>query len=162
MATASAPSGLVVWQGRCLPAWVDYNGHMSEAFYVLAFGYGTDGLMAAVGLGPDYQKAAGASLYTLEGHIRYLREVPEGAALTATLQLLEFDAKRLRSYQRLFVEGESEPAATTELLCLHVAGDPPRSAPFPAATLEALDALRTAQQSLPRPEDAGRGIQLKR
>ncbi len=154
--------GLTVWQGRCLPDWVDYNGHMSEAYYVLAFGYGTDGLMAAIGLGPDYQKAAGASLYTLESHCRYLDEVAEGADLNISLQLLEFDAKRLRSYQRLFAADRPEPVATIELLCLHVAGAPPRAAAGAEATQAALDALRTAQHVLPWPEDAGRGVRLKR
>ncbi len=30
------------YEGPVKPEWIDYNGHMSEAFYVLVFGYETD------------------------------------------------------------------------------------------------------------------------
>lgn len=158
----STPPCLTTWRGRCLPEWVDYNGHMSEAFYVLAFGYGTDGLMEAVGLDAAYRKSAAASLYTVESHIHYLREVKEGTPLSVTVQLLEFDQKRLRYFARLWAEGQAEPVATTELLGLHVAGHPPRSAPFPADALAKLEALKAAQAGLDWPAVAGQGIALKR
>jgi len=154
--------GLVVWQGHCLPEWLDYNGHMSEAYYVLAFGYATDGLMAHIGLDAAYRQAAAASLYTVESHIRYLDEVSGGTALTVQLQLLEFDAKRVRYYLRLLAEGKAAPVATSELLGLHVAGRPPRSSAFPEKMRLALEALKAGQAELPWPDDAGRGIALKR
>src|SRR5699024_6511063 len=31
--------------------WIDYNGHLSEAYYVLVFGFATDTAMDALGLG---------------------------------------------------------------------------------------------------------------
>jgi acyl-CoA thioester hydrolase len=154
--------GLIAWRGRCLPEWVDYNGHMSEAYYVLAFGYATDGLMDAVGIDATYRQANIASLYTLESHIHYLDEVPGGTLLTVTAQLLEADSKRLRYFQRLWAEGKAAPVATTELLGLHVAGKPPRGAAFPPAVQARVEALRAAHASLPWPAVAGQGIALKR
>ena len=154
--------GLLTWQGRCLPAWLDYNGHMSEAYYVLVFGYATDGLMDAVGIDEGYRKAKAASLYTLESHIHYLDEVAGGTALSVTTQLLEADAKRLRYFQRLWAEGKERPVATTELLGIHVAGRPPKSATFPAAVQARVNALQAAHAALPWPEPAGHGISLKR
>ncbi|MFE4722958.1 thioesterase family protein, partial [Streptomyces sp. NPDC056728] len=58
--------------------WIDYNGHMSEAFYVLVFGHATDALMIETGLHSGYRESTGCSLYTVESHLRYLRDVPEG------------------------------------------------------------------------------------
>lgn len=157
-----ARPGLLTWTGACLPAWVDYNGHMSEAYYVLAFGYATDGLMAAVGIDEAYRQASAASLYTLESHIHYLDEVAGGTALTVTTQLLEADGKRLRYFQRLWAAGKAAPVATSELLGLHVAGRPPRSAPFPPAIQAKVEALKAAHTTLAWPAVAGQGIALKR
>ncbi len=154
--------GLVTWQGTCLPDWVDYNGHMSEAYYVLAFGYASDGLMDEVGIDAAYRQAQAASLYTLESHIHYLQEVAGGTALSITTQLLESDQKRLRYFQRLWAAGQEQPVATTELLGLHVAGHPPRSAAFPPAIQARVAALQAAHAPLPWPAVAGQGIQLKR
>ena len=33
---------LVRWQEPVQPAWIDYNGHLSEAYYVLLFGFALD------------------------------------------------------------------------------------------------------------------------
>ncbi|NEE34610.1 thioesterase, partial [Streptomyces sp. SID7982] len=46
------------------PEWIDYNGHMSEAFYVLVFGYATDAMMIETGLHAGYRESTGCSLYT--------------------------------------------------------------------------------------------------
>ncbi|MER0242458.1 thioesterase family protein [Streptomyces sp. HSW2009] len=70
------------------PEWIDYNGHLSEAYYVLVFGHATDALMDHVGLDADYRRRTGCSLYTVEAHVRYLREVPQGSALTVRTRLL--------------------------------------------------------------------------
>ena len=154
--------GLIAWRGRCLPEWVDYNGHMSEAYYVLAFGYASDGLMDAVGIDAAWRAANKASFYTLESHIHFRGEVAGGTLLSVTTQLLEADQKRMRYFQRLWAENRPEPVATTELLGLYVAGKPPRSAVFPPAIQARVEALQAAHAALPWPEVAGRGIALRR
>ena len=53
--------------------WIDYNGHLSEAYYVLICGFATDQLMIDIGLDEEYRKSTGCSLYTVETHLRYLR-----------------------------------------------------------------------------------------
>ena len=51
----------VIWREPVQDAWIDYNGHLSEPYYVLVFGHATDAVMDAVGLGPDYREAHDAS-----------------------------------------------------------------------------------------------------
>ena len=72
---------------RCAPGrepvrdeWIDYNGHLSEPYYVLVLGHATDAVMDTVGLGPAYRASTGASLFTVEAHIRYLDQVRPGRA----------------------------------------------------------------------------------
>ncbi|MEU7577125.1 thioesterase family protein [Streptomyces sp. NPDC041068] len=158
-----APKPLPLLRQRVRPEWIDYNGHMSEAFYVLVFGYATDAMMIETGLHAGYRESTGCSLYTVEAHVRYLNDVPEGAHLAVRTRLLGADAKKARFTHEMYVvdaagEGAVDPAdaspvATTELLALHVDRNAGRSAPFPDAIRERLVALTE-----PAPEWAGRSI----
>ena len=71
----------VVWREPVQDAWIDYNGHLSEPYYVLVFGHATDAVMDLVGLDSEYRDANDASLYTVEAHVRYLDEVSAGSDL---------------------------------------------------------------------------------
>ena len=42
----------VVWREPVQDAWIDYNGHLSEPYYVLVFGHATDAVMDAGRAGP--------------------------------------------------------------------------------------------------------------
>ena len=65
-----AATPLISYHCNVLSEWVDYNGHMSEAFYVLVFGHATDALYEQAGMGDAYRAHSGCSLYTVESHIR--------------------------------------------------------------------------------------------
>ncbi|WP_369200891.1 thioesterase family protein [Streptomyces sp. PU-14G] len=142
------------------PEWIDYNGHMSEAFYVLVFGHATDTMMDAVGLDPAYRQSTGCSLYTVEAHVRYLKEVPEGTPLALRTRILGVDGKKLRFAHEMYAGHErdageaaggqgsgpepgrdsgAEVVATIELFALHVGAQ--GSAPFPEPVRERLTAL---------------------
>lgn len=154
--------GLITWQGPCRAEWLDYNGHMNETYYLLVMSWGTDRIMELIGCDEAYRDSGQGTLYTLETHIRYFREVKEGQPLQVSTQAFERDAKRIRLYARTWIEGEADPVAAAEFLLLHVAGDPPRAQPFGPSMLERLEALDALQVGLSLPDDAGRGIRLKR
>jgi acyl-CoA thioester hydrolase len=115
--------------------WVDYNGHLRDAFYALVFSHAIDALMDHIGLDAAGRARHRSSLYTVETHLRYLHEVKAGQAVRVQSRRMSHDTKRLRVSQAMFVEGRSEPVATAEQLLLHVATDGPRAAPFPQAVL---------------------------
>jgi acyl-CoA thioester hydrolase len=141
--------------------WIDYNGHMSEAFYVLVFGHATDALMIETGLHSGYRESTGCSLYTVESHLRYLRDVPEGAALAVRTRVLGAAAKKARFTHELYVvpapgaepAEDARPVATTELLAVHVDQKAGRAAPFPDEVRE-----RFTELTEPAPDWAGRSI----
>ncbi|MFJ9322036.1 thioesterase family protein [Streptomyces globisporus] len=143
------------------PEWIDYNGHMSEAFYVLVFGYATDAMMIETGLHAGYRENTGCSLHTVESHLRYLREVAAESHLAVRTRLLGVDAKKARFCHELYVVGapggvpepDAVPVATTELLALHVDQRAGRTAPFPDSVRERLASLVE-----PAPAWAGRSI----
>jgi acyl-CoA thioester hydrolase len=139
----------LTYRDRVRPEWIDYNGHLSEPYYVLVFGNATTAIMAAAGLDARYRAETGASLYTVEAHVRYLREVAPEAELTVRTSVLAVESKKVRLWHELSVGGEV--AATEELLCLHVSGG--RAAPMPEAVA---DNFRT--YLAPLPDHAGRAI----
>ena len=137
------------WREPVQDAWIDYNGHLSEPYYVLVLGHATDAVMDAVGLGPDYRSANDASLYTVEAHIRYLDEVSAGADLEARSWIIGVAPKLLWIWHELWAEGRLR--ATEEILGVHVVAG--SSAPMPEAV-----AARAREACVDPPEHAGRRI----
>ncbi len=138
-----------VWREPVRDEWIDYNGHLSEAYYVLVFGHATDAVMDAVGLGPEYRSANDASLYTVEAHVRYLAEVPAGSDLEVRSSIIGVTAKLLWIWHELWVSGRLR--ATEEALGVHVRGG--SSTPLPADV-----AARARDACVTPPADASRRI----
>lgn len=142
--------------------WIDYNGHMNVAYYVLAFDHGTDAFWDYLGIGEAYLKRTNHSAFALETHVTYQGEVRLGDSLRITSQLLGFDAKRLHFFHRMFHGEKGYLAATLECVSLHVSLDSRRAAPFPDDRLAFLARVKAAHDALGVPEEAGRGVGLRR
>lgn len=141
--------------------WIDYNGHMNMAYYIVLFDRCADEAYELLGLGPDYVTRRRHSTFTAEFHVCYLRELHLGDRVTCTFQLLDHDEKRFHIYQELrHVEGWL--AATGETLALHVDMSGPKVAPFPPDIVAKLESMQTAHRALARPERAGRSIGIRR
>jgi acyl-CoA thioester hydrolase len=141
--------------GRVVPPeWIDYNGHMMDAYYFLAFTEATEAFLDHVGLGAAYQARTGSGIYTAESHLCFISGVRVGASLSYRTQLLGHDAKRLHVFHQM--TSADVVAATCELMFLHVSQD--RVTPMPASAAAAVAALADAQALVPRPEKAGRRI----
>ena len=151
---------LTTYQTKIIPDWVDYNGHLRDAFYLLIFSYATDALMDRLGLDSNNREASGHSLFTLELHLNYLHEVKLGTEVEVRTQLIAHDAKRLHLYHSLHLVGDDKALAGNEQMLLHVDLAGPRSAPFSEDTLGRLQAMVAEQTDLPTPEYIGRVIAL--
>jgi acyl-CoA thioester hydrolase len=143
-----------------LPGWIDYNGHMMDGYYAIAFSAATDALMDALGLDADYRTATRCTIYTAEMHIVYLRELKQNAPLRFTTQLLGYDAKRIHVFHSLYHETEGYLAATCELMLLHVDQAQARVVAMPSEVMGRLEERATADAELPHPLQVGRVIGL--
>jgi len=155
-------SPLTLHRERVQNGWIDYNGHMNLAYYMLAFDHATDAFFDYVGLGEKYMAANNASTFTLEAHITYDREMMAGAEMRFETQLLEHDSKRLHYMHFMYHAEEGYLASTNELISLHVSMDTRRSAPMPEDVLVRLDQIAAAHGKLSRPKQAGRVISIVR
>lgn len=145
-------------------AWVDYNGHLNDAYYLVIFSYATDGLMAAIGLDAAGRAATGHTMYTLEVHLNYVQEVHEGVAVQVRSQILGADAKRVHLFHTLHRQDSGALLATNEQMLSNIdtsnTDTGPRTAPFAPAVAARLHALVQQHAALPRPANAGRRIAL--
>ncbi|MDH0649907.1 thioesterase family protein [Pseudomonas sp. GD03858] len=151
---------LITYRTRVLPEWVDYNGHLRDAYYLLIFSYATDALMERIGLDADARGQSGHSLFTLEAHINYLHEVKLDTEVWVQTQIIGFDGKRLHLYHSLHREGFDEALAASEQMLLHVDLAGPKSAPFGEHSVALLQGLMDEQRDLQAPQFVGRVLGL--
>jgi carnitine 3-dehydrogenase len=154
------PAPLRLHQATVPHAWLDYNDHMSESCYLLAFGDNADAFFRYIGIDEEY-RAAGQSLYTAQTSLIHRREAGEGESLSMTMRVLDHDDKRVHVFHEMFRGDTDELLATAEQLLVHVDTRAGRSAPMPANLQERLAAIRRAHAELPVPELVGRPIRIE-
>jgi acyl-CoA thioester hydrolase len=153
---------LVLHRGKIQRDWIDYNGHMNVAYYVLVFDNATDALLDFLGMDENYRSDTGFTTYVLETHVTYDRELKEKEPVRVHTQLLDFDAKRLHYFSQMYHDEEDFLAATTEIMLMHIDSRGPKAVPMPGPVLERVEAVMAAHRGLPRPPQAGRVIAIRR
>jgi carnitine 3-dehydrogenase len=137
------------------PAWVDYNGHMTEARYLHVLAEATDSFLRHVGIDAAYL-AGGASAYTVETHLRHLHEVAGLEPLAVVTQVLGADEKRLHLFHELAHARTGRTLATGEHLLLHVDTHKRHASPWREPVAGRVAAAAAAHAGLPAPDGAGR------
>lgn len=138
--------------------WMDFNGHMNVASYVHLFDRAMDRFLAFVNLGQAWVQSANGSIFALQNHIHYLREVRLDQKLSISLQLLDMDDKRLHLFFRMMDVETNRMVAASELLSIYVDMDSRTSAAFPSEQKSHLKAILDQHLSLTRPRVAGHKI----
>ena len=153
-------SALKLWTGEVLPEWVDANRHMNDGCYAVAFGEASWRVQDHLGLDAEYRARTGETLYSVEAHLTWGRELALGQRLHIESVVLGVDAKRLRVFHRLFATSEGYSAATMDVMMLHVVQgeDGVRTAPFPADIAGHLAQVAAEHANLEVPAEAGRAV----
>ena len=156
-------SELPVYRAKIQPDWIDFNGHLRDAYYGLVASLAIDEVMDHLGLDAAYRARTRCTLYTLEVHLHYLHEVKSSDDLGVVTSVLDYDRKRLQVGCRFICSRLGEPVATAEMMLLHVhQGDKPTVASFPddvSAMLEELKLPAAAREAF---GPGSRKIELKR
>jgi acyl-CoA thioester hydrolase len=140
--------------------WIDYNGHLNMAYYNVLFDRAVDEVHELLGCGPAYMKRSRHSTFVVETHVRYLRELHAGDPVRVTVQLLDFDLKRMHYFEQLFHAEEGWLSATSENMVLHVNVEAKKTAAFPDDIAARLKRMKAAHAHLPLPDGAGRRIAM--
>ena len=162
MAANDQMMGVEVNAGNVLQEWIDMNGHMNVAYYVLAFDLGVDALWAGFGITEEHIRNKQSSTFAVESHVIYRRELKLDDPYVVTAQILAIDQKRIHQFQRLYHAADGFLAATAEWMNLHVDMTTRRVAPWPDDILDAIQRAAAAQGEWPYPEDAGRTMNIRK
>src|SRR5260370_6016922 len=132
-AGAAADSGepLRLVETYVRPAWVDYNGHITDSRYLQVFGDATDALFRYAGVDEGYRRS-GRAMYTVETHVTHKAEARALEPLYVTTRVLEVDDKRVRLFHSLHRRRDEALVATAEQLYLHVNTPPGKASPMGA------------------------------
>ena len=98
--------------------WIDYNKHMQDAYYGLAFSYAVDHFQDAVGFDENYRSRTGCTIFVVEDHKFYLNEVKLGSEIVIKTTLLDTDKKKFILQSEMLVNDKK--VATSEMLQAHV------------------------------------------
>jgi len=149
-------AGIALYHSAILPEWIDYNGHLRDAYYALIVSLATDALMDRVGLDAAYRADTGCTLHTVEIHMHLLHEVRQTDTVDVSVRIAAADAKRIHAAFEIQRSGHAAVAATAEVMLLHVRqqGGAATVVPFPPPVSLAVAQLREASAGL---EAAGPG-----
>ena len=142
--------------------WVDYNGHMNVAYYVLVFDHATDALLDFAGLNHTHREKTQNSVFVVESHLTYEKEVMEGDELRVTTQILDMDAKRLHIFHRMHLIDNNDLVATNELMILSVNLTTRKVSPFADKVAANLNRIMLSQKLIPSPLQAGQSIGIRK
>ena len=154
--------GEFVAEGVVLPEWIDVNGHMNVAYYVLAFDLGVDALWEDLGITNEYVKNSCGSTFAVESHVTYQQELLEGDPYVVTAQMLAYDDKRIHQLQRMYHGEKKFLAATGEWMNLHVDLETRRVSPWPESILVKLAEYSQRQGDQSYPEEAGKQMKVQK
>ena len=154
--------GARVAQGVVRPEWIDSNGHMNVAYYVLVFDLGVDALWVDFGMTTQYMEHSAGLTFAVESHITYQQELLEGDPYVVTSTVLAYDKKRIHQFQRLYHAEKMFLAGTVEWMHVHVDLAARRVSPWPDAILDKLAAYAAAQGEQALPAEAGKRIRIAR
>jgi acyl-CoA thioester hydrolase len=147
-------------KGEVLPEWIDANGHMNLAYYVVLFDQATDLLYDLLGLGQAYRDATGNSTFTAETHTLYEREVRVGERVRVLPHLLGGDTKRLHYFHEMFHAEHGYRVAVQELMALHIDMSVRKVAPFPTDVHARIMQAVSARAGSALPMGVGRRIAM--
>ena len=147
---------------RIQPEWIDHNGHMNVAYYVLVFDQSLDVLLEHIELTMDYRTSSGNTVYVLETHVCYLQEVKENDPIDITCRVIDVDDKRIHLYLEMHHAEDGFLAATSEQMIFHIDTSGPKAAAMPYHIRQNLETLKAEKAHLPLPEKLGSKIGIRR
>jgi acyl-CoA thioester hydrolase len=150
-----------IYRTPIAPEWIDYNGHVRDAYYGLIASYAVDSLMERIGIGARYREQSGCTLYTVEMHTHYLQEIGARDTVDVRARVLGADRKRIHLALELVRDGSEAPAAACEVMLLHVCQRPTvHTAPFPEQVAAAIAQLQRATAASPACGPGSRRMEL--
>lgn len=141
--------------------WLDHNGHMNVAAYLIAFDSAVRTLCTGLGIGPDQIPLSGKTIFVGQANIVYRNELVRGSRIRITARILAVTDGRAHACLSMFDEDRDVLAAFNEQLFVCADMATRRPCPFPPVPNERFRVVFDAQRRFPVPKFVGRRIGLE-
>tara|TARA_B100001059_G_C17400972_1_gene363750 strand:- start:39 stop:512 length:474 start_codon:yes stop_codon:yes gene_type:complete len=100
--------------------WVDYNGHMNMAYYVLIFDQAWEVALEKFKMGESAAKSQQRSTMVVETNTKYINEVKENEEVDINLIYFDHDKKRLHLKMEMNEKKTNKLSASMEWISLYI------------------------------------------
>jgi len=100
--------------------WVDYNGHMNMAYYVLIFDQAWEVALEKFKMGESAAKSQQRSTMVVETNTKYINEVKENEEVNINLIYFDHDKKRLHLKMEMNEKKTNKLSASMEWISLYI------------------------------------------
>ena len=160
--SVASMTGASIAKGRVKPEWIDVNGHMNVAWYVLIFDLAIDDLWAEFGITDESIRETNGSTFAVDCHITYQAELLEKDPYIVTSQILAYDEKRIHHFQRLYHAETQVLAATAEWMNLYIDLGSRKVSTWPDWILANLAKITSRQSEFTMPDEVGRQMNIRK
>lgn len=143
-------------------AWIDRNGHMNDAEYARVFSLAIDHFHDQIGLTTEERTRRNYTVFTLETHITYIREIAQGHTIDIHVRIYDYDDKRTHFFMTLFDRETNTLCATGETMMMGIDRNTRRAAPYPDDIYHQLAHYYTSQGQQEWPAQLGHRIGIPR
>ncbi|WP_077212052.1 thioesterase family protein [Bacillus dakarensis] len=141
--------------------YLDHNQHMNVTAYYLVFNKASGKFTGSIGFDDAGREENQLTIFTLETHISYFKEITEGKDFKIFGRILQYDEKRIHFYEEMR-NADGDLLATCESMFLAVSQITRKAGRFPEKIQNALKEAYDKTKNDPWPENAGRKIGIPR
>ena len=124
---------------KIIKEWIDYNGHMNMAYYVLIFDKAWEVMLEKFNMGESSAKTTKMSTMVVETHTTYNNEVKQSDEVEIVLTFFDHDKKRLHLKCEMYEKKSKKLAATIESLSLYIDLDKRKVTEFEQDKIQIMD-----------------------
>lgn len=152
---------LYQYQTKVQVEWVDHNDHMNDAAYNRVFSDATDGWLAYLGLDKSTIENLSYTVFTLENHVMFLKELKIHDHLTVNVSLIDYDDKRVHAFMTLLNEHDKK-CATYEVMLMGMDINSQKPSAFPKKIKMAINDYANIVCDTESPSELGHKIEIKK
>ena len=105
---------------KIIKGWIDYNGHMNMAYYVLIFDQAWENILNKFQMGGEKAEESKRTTMVVETRTTYDSEVKEGDEVEVYVSYFDHDKKRLHLKCEMYEKKTKKLSATMENLSLYI------------------------------------------
>ena len=105
---------------KIIKEWIDYNGHMNMAYYVLIFDQAWENILNKFQMGGENAEESKRTTMVVETRTTYDSEVKEGDEVEVYVSYFNHDKKRLHLKCEMYEKKTKKLSATMENLSLYI------------------------------------------